>query len=372
MKETKKWTKWLYWFTFAVAVIVVYKVLDNFGDITSWFNGLISILTPFFMGILIAYLLYIPCKKIEKAYENNRVLRKRARGLAVITVYIMAFLILFIIINIILPSISKSVIDLANNLPSYYSNAMNYIQNLPDDSLLNKESIQEIIIGLEKIDITKFLNLENIYDYIKGAFGIVSGIFSAFVTLIMSIYFLLERKDILKFIKKLNNAIFKEKTCEKIDMYFKKTNEIFFKFISSQILDAIIVGIIMSILLLILRVKYWLLLGFLIGLFNIIPYLGAIVGVTIAGIITLFTGGFSQALWMLIFAIIAQQIDANIINPRLVKNALKISPILVIFSITLFGAYYGILGMFLSVPIIATIKLLLNDWIDSRIEKNEK
>ena len=109
----------------------------------------------------------------------------------------------------------------------------------------------------------------------------------------------------------------------------------------------------------------------MIGLFNIIPYFGAIVGVAISALITVFTGGFSKAIWMLIVVIILQQLDANIINPKIIGNALKLSPILVIFSVTVFGAYYGILGMFLAVPIIALIKILVNDFIDYRINKKE-
>lgn len=371
MKEIKNWTKWIYWFTFAVAVIFVYNTLDNFNDISNWIGKLISILMPFLLGILLAYIFYIPCKKIEGLYKKIkfRFMKKRARGLSVITVYIIALLLLALVIYIIIPALSKSIVELANNLPGYYQNAINYIDNLPDDSLIKRESIQEIIRNLQTIDITKILSFDNIYAYIKGVVGVASAIFSVFVTIIMSIYVLLERSQILEFLKKLNYALFKKETAKRIGNYFLKANDIFFKFISSQLLDAIIVGIIVSIAMWIMGIKYWVLLGFMIGLFNMIPYFGSIIAITIATIITVFTGGFSQAIWMLIVVIILQQLDANIINPRIVGNALKLSPILVIFSVTVFGAYLGILGMFLAVPIIAIIKILVNDFIEYRISK---
>ena len=107
-------------------------------------------------------------------------------------------------------------------------------------------------------------------------------------------------------------------------------------------------------------------LGFLIGLFNVIPYLGAIVAVLIASIITIFTGGLTQALIMLVAVIVLQQIDANIINPKILGTSLEISPILIIFSVTILGAYFGVLGMFLAVPIAAMIKVLLIDFIDDK------
>ena len=370
MKEKRNW-KWLYWFTFAVAVIFIYKILDNFNDISIWISNLISILMPFFMGILLAYLLYIPCKQIEKLYNKIKFTKKRARGLAVITVFILAILTVAMIINLIIPAVSKSIIELAGELPGYYQNATKFINDLPDDSIIKKIEVQDVIGKLQQMDITQILNLEKVSTYIKGALGVASTIFSIFVSLIMSVYFLLERREILKFFNRLIKALFKKETCKAISNYFGKANDIFFKFISSQVLDAIIVGILVSATLWILGVKYWLLLGFMIGLFNIIPYFGAIVGVTVAALITVFTGGLSQALWMLLIVVIIQQIDANIINPRIIGNALKLSPILVIFSVTLFGAYFGVLGMFLAVPIIAVIKMLLLDFLDYRIKKME-
>jgi len=121
----------------------------------------------------------------------------------------------------------------------------------------------------------------------------------------------------------------------------------------------------------VLKVKYAVLLGFMIGLFNLIPYLGAIVAVAIAIIITLLTGGISKAIWMAAIVIIIQQIDANIINPKITGTSLKISPILIIFSVTIIGAYFGVIGMFLAVPIVAIIKLMISDYIKYKEEVKE-
>ena len=114
----------------------------------------------------------------------------------------------------------------------------------------------------------------------------------------------------------------------------------------------------------ILGVKYAVLLGVMIGLFNMIPYFGAIVAVIISALITFITGGFSQAIWMIVIVTILQQIDANIINPKIVGDSLKISPLLVIFAVTVGGAYFNILGMFLAVPIVAVLKVLIGDFIE--------
>lgn len=151
--------------------------------------------------------------------------------------------------------------------------------------------------------------------------------------------------------------------------YMDRTNNIFFKFISSQLLDAIIVGILVTIAMSIIGVKYAVLLGFMIGLFNIIPYFGAIIAVAISVIITIITGGLSQALIMAVVVIILSQIDSNIINPKIIGNSLEISPLLVIFAVTVGGAYFGVLGMFLAVPVVAVLKILINDYLDFKIKK---
>ena len=368
MKNFKNGTKWFYWFTLIVAIVIVYKVLDNFTGIGEWLGGLMKVIKPFLMAILLAYLLYIPSRKIESLYSKNRALKKKARGLAVATTYILAILIVALLMKILIPMLSDSIKDLAGNLPGYYESAIKYINDLPDDNVLKSQIVQHAIEKLQKIDLEKLFDLDNLTMYIEKVIGIASGIFSTFVTIVVSIYILLERAEIVRFIKRLINSIFSPKSCETINRYFEKGNEIFFKYISGQVLDAIVVAIIMSIALSIMKVKYALLLGFIIGLFNLIPYFGAIIAVIIACLITIFTGGFAQAIWVAIVLVILQQIDANIINPKILKDALEISKILIIFSITVGGAYFGVLGMFLGVPVIAVISMMIDDYI----ERNEK
>ena len=368
IKKFKGETKWFYWFTLLVAIVIVYKILDNFTGIGEWVAELIKVIKPFLMAILLAYLLYIPARKIEALYRKNKVLSKKARGLSVATTYILAILIIALLIKILVPMLSDSIGELASNLPGYYDSAIKYIEELPEDNILKTEAVQNAIKKLQQIDIAKLLDLDNLAMYLEKVIGIANGIFSAFVTIVVSIYVLLERAEIVNFVKRLNRSIFTEKKCQAIDRYFEKGNDIFFKYISGQIIDAIVVAIIMSVALTIMKVKYAVLLGFLIGVFNLIPYFGAIIAVIVACLITIFTGGFVQAIWVAVVLIILQQIDANIINPKILRDALEISKILIIFAVTVGGAYFGVLGMFLGVPAIAVIKMMLDD----HIERNEK
>ncbi len=368
IKKFKGETKWFYWFTLLVAIVIVYKILDNFTGIGEWVAELIKVIKPFLMAILLAYLLYIPARKIETLYRKNKVLSKKARGLSIATTYILAILIIALLIKVLVPMLSDSIGELASNLPGYYDSAIKYIEELPEDNILKTEAVQNAIKKLQQIDIAKLLDLDNLAMYLEKVIGIANGIFSAFVTIVVSIYILLERAEIVNFVKRLNRSIFTEKKCQAIDRYFEKGNDIFFKYLSGQIIDAIVVAIIMSVALTIMKVKYAVLLGFLIGVFNLIPYFGAIIAVIVACVITIFTGGFVQAIWVAVVLIILQQIDANIINPKILRDELEISKILIIFAVTVGGAYFGVLGMFLGVPAIAVIKMMLDDYI----ERNEK
>ena len=367
-KEKRVITKWIYWFTFAVAVIAVYKTLDNFSDITNWIKGLINTLYPFIMAVIIAYLFYIPCRSLEGKLRKVG-FKKKARWMSIIIVYLIAIIACLLIIKFVIPSVSESVMDLVSNLPNYYKSAIDMINEMPEDSILKKINAVQLIEGLGAIDLGQYFSMENIGQYIKGVIGFATTLFDVFVTLVISIYLLAERTDILSFARRLCKAIFKNDTYKHLGKNFRRSNEVFFKFLSSQLLDGIIVGILTSIAMSILHVKYSVLLGFMIGLFNLIPYLGAVIAVVVAILITVFTGGISQAIWMAIVVIVLQQIDANIINPRITGTSLNISPILVIFSVTLFGAYFGIIGMFLAVPIVTVIKLGIEDFITERNNK---
>lgn len=372
--EKKVWTKWLYWFSFAVAVIFVYKTLDNFNDIFEWVKRLIGVLMPFLMGIFLAYIFYIPSKKIEQLYKKSKVkfLRKKARTLSVFSLYVIVFLILVIVINFILPNIVQSVGDLVSSIDDYYQIAVDKINEMPEDSILKNIDMQKIQEAVSQINIEQYLNLEAIMGYAKSAIGVATGVFDVFVSIIVSVYVLIERKQILNFLKQLAGVMLNEKAYRNVGRYFTKANDIFFNFLSSQLLDAFVVAVITSIAMLILDVKYAALLGVLIGISNLIPYFGAIIGVGVAVIITMFTGGIGKAIWMAVIVIILQQIDANIINPKIVGNSLKISPLLVIFAVTIGGAYFGVLGMFLGVPVITVIKVLVEDYIKSKKEEKER
>lgn len=374
MKE-KEWKKWLFWFSFVVATIIVYKTIDSVFELYEWLTGFIAILMPFILAVIFAYILYKPANQIEKWIKKVKFLQKPARFLSVIIVYTLVVLAITVVFNFIIPMLTINLTDLAKSLPEYYNSAIDFINNIPEDSIFAKLNLQGMVKSLEEIDISRIildiLDFKNIGNIIKGLSGATSIIFNTFITVMVSVYLLLERSDIKSFIKNVSKAIFKKETYERLKSYYNKTDGIFYNFLSSQILDAFLVGSICSVVLNLMHVKFAGLLSIMIGLFNVIPYFGAIVACTIAVIITIFTGGIQQAMLMLVVILVLQQIDSNIINPKILGTNLNISPILVIFSVTVGGAYFGVLGMFLAVPFTAFFKIIVVDLVNEKLKEKE-
>ena len=370
MKEEIKshWKAWTFCLSLAVTIIIIYKAIDSIGYIANFINGFMAVLSPFLVGILIAYLLYTPENKIEQDLKKSKkkFIRKKSRNISILITYIIFILLVIILINVILPVVLQSVNELIGNFQSYYTKFMETYNNLPDDDIFKTEIIQGILNGFQEVDLKQYINIESITGYLKGAVSLAGRIFDIFIAFVVSIYILSERTEIIGFFKRFFGAILKNDLYERLGKYFYDSNRVFFKFLSSQFLDAIVVGIMTSVAMKIIGVRYAALLGFTIGLFNMIPYFGAIIAVAISAIITLITGGFSQAVIMLIVVIILQQIDANVINPKITGDSLEISPLLVILSVTIGGEYFGIMGMFLAVPVVAVLKILVNDYIDNK------
>lgn len=366
----REWKKWLFYFSLGTILIIIFKTIDSVSAIYNGFANLLNIIMPFVMAVLLAYMLFLPGKKIEAIFEKSKIkfLSNHKRALSVFIVYLIFLLIIFMVFTFLIPSASESLKDLVGNIPKYLTILNDSLNNIKDDSIIGQLGIKEYIQNISNVNITdqfaKWISFDNAGIYIKNIVGGASLIFDVFVTFIVSVYVLVERDSIKKFLMDIAYAMFDDKWYEVCIKYSRRLNSIFYGFISGQVVDAFIVGVISVIAMSIMNVKYAVLLGTLIGVFNIIPYFGAIFGILFAIVITIFTGGFKSAAILAIVIVVLQQIDANIINPRIIGNNLHISPILVIFSVTVGGAYFGPLGMFLGVPILAIIKEIVLDFIN--------
>ena len=362
-KEVDFKTKWLPIFLMAVGLVVVYKLLDNFSAVMAGIGSFVKTISPFLVSILIVYFLYRPCKFLEENYKKSKVdwIAKRARGLSIFVVYLILVLLIFCFIMFVSPILVESLFDLIGNVPLYYNNILDFINNLPENNLEIKENLT--IFANNALNV--MLDPVRIEQVAKGIIGLANGVFNIVISLIVSLYILLDRENIFKFFNNLASSIFTEKQHSKIKKYLHQVNRVIFTFISSKGIDSIINFVVVTTILLLFNVKYALLLGLIAGILNFIPYLGSLIAVILITLLTVLTADLNLAFKVLIALMIFQQLDGNYIEPKLMGNSLKISPILVIFAVLVAGRYFGIAGMFLAVPIVAIAKEVLFEYMNS-------
>jgi predicted PurR-regulated permease PerM len=373
MKRFGKYSIWVVTFLFAAALIILYKAIDKIENVQGFLLQCVQIIKPFIIGFVIAYLLNIPCKKICALFgkTKSKFVQKHKWGMSILSVYLLAAAVLTVVLSFILPAICRNIIDLWNSIPYYFNSAMEFLKNIQAEGYLDSLHLNEFSMNEWVQKLLSSVDINQLGKYAQGVVGVTSGVFTGFMALIISIYMLSGKEAISETAKRVLKVFIPNRIYEKLVKYVKRLNDIFSTYVSCQLLDAVIIGTLVTIAFSLLKVKYALVLGVMIGAFNLIPYFGAIIACVGAIIITIFTGGFMKALWACIVVIGLQQIDANIIGPKIMSNSLKMSPLWVIFAVTVGGGMFGVVGMVVSVPVLAIVRVIFSDYLDYKEQKKE-
>lgn len=344
-------------FILAVLVIVVYKTFDSLGILFGYISDFFSLLSPILISFAIAFVLYPSCKKLEDIYSGVKRLSKHKRGLAVATVYTVALAVVSGFFALVLPLIFDSITDLINQLPRIIRNVNKYINSLRIGNYTLKPFINQITIT----EIMSRFNLTDVGFYVDGIAGFSKGILNVILAIIISVYILLDRAGFLSLIRRLMALLLPKKGRDVFTKYVKQVFSIMYKYIYCQLIDMCIVAIIAFIVLSIIQVQYAPALAIFIGVANLVPYFGAIVACVVTALLTAFSTTFGNGVLVAVVLIVIQQVDANVIQPRLVKNALMVKPFWVLCGITIGSGLFGILGIILAVPVMALIKIIFED-----------
>lgn len=371
MQFFKKYSKWVAAFIFAVAVITVYKTYDNLSNITKGIGFVFKAASPIFGGFIIAYILNLPAMKIEILLKKLKFkyIRKHSTGISVLIVYLTAIGLLVWISLSLFPMLYRNLLDLYSNIPSYINGTLEFINNLEivrDTEIFDTAKITEALYGMfNKIDVTQ------LGKYAQGVFNITSGFFKAFIAIVTSIYMILDKKRISNKIKRLMSMIWGHEKAHMITEYASTVNRIFTNYLYSRLVCSIIMAIACSMVLSLMRVKYAVVLGMFIGVMDMIPYFGSIISSVIASIITVLTGGLFKGCYTAAVLLVMQQLDGNVLAPKIMGETLEMRPLVIIIAVTLGGTLFGFMGMLLSVPIAAIGGLLLEGLIKN-YEYNKK
>lgn len=341
------------------ALILIYKLFNNFDDVTRFFDTFFSILFPIILGTAIAFFLSKPAEKLGRLISkiNVEFIKKNALTISVIILYAIILLILGLLVKFVAPKIYKNIEELAVNIPIYFEQLRIFIA---ENELLSKfnslEFIGDKIMGM--------FQPSQINKYIGVISGIANSFMSCFLAVILSIYMIMEKENIFGFLKKFSERFIPENTRNVIYIYGRKTIDRFYSYFTGLALDAVIVGIICSLFFSVIKVPYALLLGLLVAVGNLVPFFGPITANIIIFVITAVTSGPFKAIWVIVFQLIFGQVDGNIIQPKILSNSTGISPLLVLVAVIIFGDLFGFVGMIVGVPIFAIIKDIVVDYVD--------
>jgi predicted PurR-regulated permease PerM len=344
-------------------------MIMNFTGVMIWLKAAIKILTPFFYGFIIAFLLNIPCSALEHNFKKSKsnIIVRKSRTISIFMVYVLLVVIIVITINTIIPSLQRNVTDFIVNFNTYYNNAVIAIQQLPIANTEELDSILETLMNKISLKVLlESIGLTNILSSLNVVFGFTSVIFNGIIAIITSIYLLVETHNFKNYVNHVSELFLSQKTRGVIYRYGNIISESFKKFIACQLLDSCILGIITTIEFSVLGSRHAVALGVMLAFLNIIPYFGSIFGSIIAVIVVASTNGIGTGLITAVVLLITQQIDGNVIQPKLMGNSFSLSPALIVIGISIGGAVAGVWGMILAIPIVNILKQITDDIIVAR------
>lgn len=364
--------------TFCCCTLFFFVIYRYHGFAVYW-QKLMKILQPIIIGFIVAYLINPVMVFIEKhlmlffepRMKSKKKAKKAARSIGTAGALLFLLLIIFLLLDMMIPELIKSVQNMMVSLPAEVNSFSAWInETLAEDSQLAD------MLGSSLVKVTNVLEnflqdhlLPQVNTYIasitSGVISAVKVLFNFIIGLIIAVYVLMSKESFIGQGKKLVYTIFPAKFGNHIVKMVRISNEMFGGFINGKILDSAIIGVICYIGLVIMRMPYSLLVAVIVGVTNVIPFFGPYVG-AVPSVILIALADPIKGLYFLIFILVLQQIDGNIIGPKILGNSTGLSSFWVVFAILVGGGLFGFMGMLLGVPTFAVIYYLIREvtaWI---------
>ena len=372
MDYNRKFINIAKYFLLAVCLILIVKYSEG---IFSELRNISSAVLPLGFGLVIAYVLNILVKKLEKMYfpkSKNKIINDSKRAVCILLSILLIIGIIVIVALIVVPEFVNAVSVIVTAIPG----ALDSVKDFIVTNSYKYEVVEKALITL-KIDIDSILGsvmsaastiltdiLNSIISFMSS---FTNGLMNFFIAFVFAIYVLVSKEKLIMQIKKVMKAFLSRKTIDKINYVFKVTNDSFSNFIVGQCVEAVIIGFLCTIGMLIFRFPYAVTVGAFISATALIPIVGAYLGAAL-GAFMILTVSPIKALLFLIFISILQQLENNLIYPRVVGSSIGLPGIWVFAAITVGAGLGGVVGMVLSVPITASVYRLFSDKVNSRLK----
>ena len=392
MKRGFRWDKkYLHWgitaFCVIACAIVFYMALNYISLVWQGLKTLMNILSPFLWGLVITYLM-LPCMSaLERAvfaplgkriYKNNAKHsgEKLARGLAVLLTEIILLVILAALVYLIIPQLYQSLETMVKNSNYYISNASLWVERLLSDYPAVEEYVMQAL-GSVNDELVKWIQTtllpelgSLVANVTTGVYYVVMAVYNLIIGIIVSVYILANHELFSANAKRWLYSIFSVETAHKIRRALAFTDKTFSGFINGKLLDSAIIGLICYIGCALLDMPYALLVSVIVGVTNVIPFFGPFIGAVPSALIILLVDPV-KCLIFVVFIIILQQLDGNVIGPKILGSSIGINGFWVMFSIILGGGLFGFWGMLLGVPVFVVIYTAINALIDKKLKKSD-
>lgn len=356
-------------------IALVIFALVNFSKIFVFLGKVISIFSPFLLGIILAFVLNVLNNFIEKKIfgkiKPSKIWNKIKRPLCITLSLILVFLTVFFVMNLLIPQLKNSASLFTDTLPAYKEDIIGILNKFDvDESTVNK--VGEYLDNFGKV----------ITDYIKGnskdvitvttevATSVINIISKGIITLVFAIYMIAQKETLSRQINKVMKAYLKPKTINKINTVGTLANKTFSNFVTGQCLEALIFGSLVFVGMLIFRFPYASTIGVLLGFTALIPIFGAFIGTAIGFILIMMVSPV-KAILFVVFIIVLQQIEGNLIYPRVVGKSIGLPGMWVLLSVTVGGSIGGILGMLIATPLCSLLYALFTKMVNDRLKSNK-
>lgn len=370
MKKTNL-SVWIVRFIFCLCVILAFKTVDNLNDIVGWFGWVIGILTPFVIGGSIAFFLFPVCRKTESLLRktNKPFIVAHVRGIATCLIVLLAVLLLSAALSLVVPMLYQSIASFITSIPSYLQQMMSFLHSHFGDAPWIQQMADAIQNTISLESMAWLFRSMDFNSYVGGITSVFMSLFNVLIGSIIAIYLLLDRASIKKILLRIGTVTIREKHTRRVENLSSRIATVIYTFIFGQVLDALLIATCIGLLLTLFGVPNSIVLAMIYFIFALIPYFGSIVGVIVVALFSLVSGNLQHCLIAAVISLVMQQLDTNLINPKVVGHAVGIRPLYVILGITLFGGMFGIAGVFLGPPLMAIIIELLNDVLQNKETK---
>lgn len=373
LEKNKRTIMELIFFTIILIFIFIY-----IKPIWSFITYIIKIFMPFIIGAMIAFVLNVLLNVVENKMfkklneKNTKTWQRLKRPTSVITTFLIIIALLALILGLLIPQLQNTTEIFTENFDSYKQETMKLLDNIG----IKEKDINKFTNNFDKIkvEITNYVdnNKEEIVETTVGVASTVIGTITSFVLgIVFAIYVLLKKEDLGRQLNKIIKAYLPEKKEKRLKEIATLSNTTFGNFISGQCLEALIIGILCFIGMFILQIPYASTISVLVGFTALIPVFGAFIGTFIGAFLILMVDP-TKALIFIIFIIILQQIEGNLIYPKVVGKSVGLPGIWVLVAVTIGASIGGIIGMLLSVPISSIVYSIIKTNVNTKLEEKTK